>query len=217
MGPCDGRGSRVRNPFARKGRDEDLDLSGAHQVTFTEEPDATLWLIGPTEGRPADVWLPGATEILVESFGIDDQARSHELVSRMLTAVLDHAEHGLPYVWLRWPALDVTPVGLWFGMVQREGPEELEGFLTGADGDAVEPPVVETLEDSPEVTLRRGQMYRNAGSDELIGTVRYVVDQGHPEQLVVATAATWELGLFPQLVEDCDALMRTVRMTGRTR
>lgn len=207
----------MRNPFARKGRDEDLDFSGGQQVTFTQEPDASRWLIGPTEERPPEVWLPGATEILVESFGIADQPRSRELVGRMLTAVLDHAEHGLPYVWLRWPALDVTPVGLWFGTVQREGPEELEGFLTGADGDAVEQPVVETLEDSPEVTLRRGQMYRNAGSDELIGTVRYVVDQGEPDHLVVAMAATWELGMFPRLVEDCDTLMRTVRLTGRPR
>ncbi len=185
---------------------------GPHQVVLTEEPDPALWLVGPTDERPTEVWLPGATEVLVSSFGIADQARSRELVSRMLRVVLDHAEHGLPHLWLRWPDLETTPVALWFGIVGREGPAELEGFLAGVDGDAVEPPVVETLEDSPEVTLRRSQMYRTSTSGELIATVRYVVDQGYPDALVVATAATWELGLFPTVVDDCDAIVRATRL-----
>ena len=208
----------MRNPFARRDRDEDLDLQGGHTIEFTAEPDPRLWLIGPTEDRPPQQWLPAATEALVTDWGFGRRdAAAREMVGRMLAAVLEHSEHGLPYVWLRWPELDIAPVGLWFGIVARESPEEVEAFLTGADGDSVEQPVVETLDDFPDVTLRRGQMYRNAGSDELIGTVRYVLDQGHPEGLVVAVAATWELGLFPTLVEDCDAVLRGARMVPRRR
>lgn len=179
------------------------------------EPDPDVWFLGPTEHRPVDVWLPEAHELLLRIFEVDPQRTE---VADYLTAMLGRIGHqstddeALPYQLIRWLTLHEVPDVVSFGLVERDGQQSLiEDFLTGGNQpNVVEEPVVDEV-DGSDGRIRRALTYADDGV--LMIALRYVVDTGEPDAVVLVETAGRDLNTIVGLIDPLDDFARSVRLT----
>ena len=189
------------------------DPSPAYAVELVGDPDPSVWLVGPTEAYPFEAWLPEATEALARDFGFKRRdKKSRQTLSRMLEVLHRYAAPGLPHLFIHWTELRATPMALWVGLVGRDTPESLDGFLSGAEEDNLDGAVLETLEDDAERVLRRGRFHRHDETGAINHFVRYALDQRVADAVVLARSATGDLAAAERFVLDCDELLRSMRI-----
>lgn len=175
------------------------------------EPDPAVWLVGPDDDRPVDVWVPGATEALVRDFEItDDETR--RFVERVLERFAAAPASDLTERLLRWRDVGEDPFVMFLGMVDREewSADALEAYLHSDEEGLVEPALVSDV-DAPEgITVRRSIGY-SSHDDGIVAGVRYVVDAGDREVVALMHTATRVPGRLIEALDDFDDLARTVR------
>lgn len=170
---------------------------------LTVRPDPAVWFVGPDEERPFEVWLPEAVELLKSVFGV---GRRQTEVEHYLTLMLERigrpSDGPLPYRLVRWLDVAELPVVASFGMVPRE--DDLHEFLSVGDPSTVETPIVEDVPAPAGTTVRRAVSY---SSDEagLLVEVRYVVDTGDDEAVMLVLAGDRRPGAIVSVVDDLDA------------
>ncbi len=165
------------------------------------EPDPSLWFVGPTPERPVEQWLPAASELMAQVFEIPEgDTGRREFVAEMLGVIARSKASVLPYYVIAWEAIEDVPTILFLGQVDRHeevvlGVDPLPGeasdvaslWLAAADSILVEPTVVELVEASADTILHRALVYaHNTESNAVNVSVRYVVDTGDPECVVLA-------------------------------
>ena len=180
------------------------------------DPDPAVWLVGPTPPhRPYEEWLPGAVEVTSEGF----EAKSEEARSYIL-AVLERfgtdESMQLSEKMLRWRTITEVPLPFWFGMVPRDEvpPEDVEFFLAAENEPLVEPAMVDDVEARAGASLRRGLAY-STHPDGITVSVRYVLDDGHPDVMVLGYTAADAPGRLIAAFDDMEELLRTVEVKGR--
>lgn len=182
------------------------------------DPDPAIWLVGPTENRPAEQWLPGAVAALVGDWQLtrhDEQRFVQAVLARFAADTPSPLSERL----LRWPTIGEDPFPVFLGMVEREHwpEEELDAFLRGVGEGVVEPPLVTEVEAPEDVRIRRALVYSTDGSPAVVAAVRYVVDSGAASVLAMMHASTVEPGRLVEALDDLDDLARTVRASDRPR
>lgn len=172
--------------------------------------EESTFVIGPTEARPFDVWLPQAVELMKTVLGVRRRDRKAE---RYITEILARVGRPdiYPYCVFRWLDLGELPFRASFSMVAREE-ADAEDFLSAADSVPVEPPTVEEVPAPPGHTVRRSISYSEIGGG-LLAEVRYAVDTGHPEAVVWVHAATRTPGELVDALDDLDAFAASMRVT----
>jgi len=180
------------------------------------DPDPAVWLVGPTPPhRPYEEWLPGAVEVTSEGF----EAKSEEARS-YIRAVLERfgtdESMQLSEKMLRWRTITEVPLPFWFGMVPRDEvpPEDVEFFLAAENEPLVEPAMVDDVEARAGASLRRGLAY-STHPDGITVSVRYVLDDGHPDVVVLGYTAADAPGRLIAAFDDMEELLRTVEVKGR--
>lgn len=185
-------------------------MSGARLAV---QPDPAVWFIGPTEERPLDVWLPEAVELVKGVFGIGrKQAELEHYVTLMLERIGRPSDGPVPYRIVRWLDVQELPLVASFGMVAREvGEGDLQQFLSVGDATTVETPIVEDVTAPDGTTIRRAVSY---SSDEgaLLVEVRYIVDTGDDEAVLLLVAGDRRPGAIVAALDDLDAFARTARI-----
>lgn len=186
------------------------EVDPATEPTFDFDPDPGLWLVGPDASRPPEVWLPLAADAMLA--GVEPSPKRRDYVETMLRMIIERHPSPLPYVVLRWPGLETLPFPLYVGLSTLDGPDDAEElWLAGADEDVVEAPVITLLEDDPARRLRRSLVYGGGdGETGLIVGVRYVLSTAVPDVVFLAHGATNDPGEMMAILDDCDALVRTV-------
>lgn len=174
------------------------------------DPDPGLWLVGPNEARPADVWIKGAIEALVGDFEVKDK-ESRLYVSRVLERFAIDESSPLTERLLRWRNLLDDPFPVFLGMIEREHwhADQLEGYLRADDESLVEPAMIDSIDSPKGVTIRRSIAY-STYPDGVIAGVRYVIDTGARTVLAVMNTATAVPGQLIEALDDLDDLARTV-------
>lgn len=176
------------------------------------DPDPEVWLVGPTETRPVDEWIPAATELMVGAFGLtEEQQNARELVGEILASTARAHPSELAYYVLRWSHPAEVPLPLFIGMVPRDEVEDLDlRWLAGEGSLTVEQPVVDELVAPPGTTVRRSLPYSLAEDRTLVVGARYVVDTGHPEVLVFAHTASGDPSDVLKAQDDIEKFLATV-------
>ena len=192
-------------------------MSGPTGPFLDFDPDPAVWLVGPTEARPVEQWIPAATEVMVEVFGFTDaQRNARELVGEVLAATARAHPSGLAYYVLRWPSPGEVPLPLFIGMVPRDEVDEADTtWLEAEDGLLVEKPVVDELVAPPGTTVRRSLPYSLSEDRTIVVGARYVVDTGHPDVFVFAHTASGEPRAVLEAQEDIEKFLATVRVVDR--
>lgn len=187
---------------------------GAPDFELAYAPDAAVWLVGPDETRPADVWLPGATDALVTDFGVEDEEGREYVAAVLLRFVVDDSSP-LSDRLLRWRHLGDDPFPIHVGVVERAHwtADDLQAFVAFAGEDLVEPALVSDV-DAGAAPVRRGIGYSQADSGLVCG-VRYLVDSGDPDLVAVMMTATSRPGQLIEALSDFDDLARTVQVVRR--
>ncbi|MET0931143.1 MAG: hypothetical protein ABWX74_16605 [Aeromicrobium sp.] len=182
---------------------------GGFELLYTLDP--AVWLAGPDETRPVDVWLPGATAALVSDFGVTDE-QGRQYVETVLRRFAIDDSSPLTDRLLRWRHLDDDPFPLFVGVIERADwpAEDLAAFVGFETETVVEPPVVTDLDDVT-ASVRRGVGY-SQGEGSLVCGVRYVVDDGDPDLVTVMMTATSRPGQLIEALTDFDELARSVRV-----
>jgi len=176
--------------------------------------DGLPWVIGPTESRPFDAWLPEALAVMEQILQVPQgEPRMREYVEAVLRRVgRDDGEHPLPYRAVRWLSLPEPPFVVSFGLSRRGTEEEHDAFLAAVDSGPVEPPYVDPVEDVPAgTTVRRSVSYSPQGPGLLI-EARYLVDTGDPDAIALVQAATRDAGELVKARDDLDELARRMRV-----
>lgn len=176
--------------------------------------DGLPWVIGPTDNRPFDVWLPQALAVMEQLLEVPSgEPRMREYVEAVLRRVgQDDDTHPLPYRALRWVSLPEPPFVVSFGLSRRGTDEDHEAFLAATDSGPVEPPYVDPVEDAPAgTTIRRSVSYSQQGPGLLI-EARYLVDPGDPDAVGLMQAATRDAAELVKARDDLDELARRLRV-----
>lgn len=171
------------------------------------------WIIGPTEVRPYDEWLPQVREVMRQILDVpEDEPRLHDYLDAVLARFGAEDDHPLPYRMLRWLHLAEMPFIASFGLSQRGTDAQQEDFLRAVDAGPVEAPYIDELDDTaPGVTARRSVSYcDNEGGIAI--EVRYLVDTGHPEVVAIVHAVTRDPGDLTAARADLDAFVRRLRV-----
>jgi hypothetical protein len=172
-----------------------------------------VWLVGPTPARPAEAWVPAATEAKIANFGLAErETDARALVQDVLGLTARRHPSPLPCFVLRWRELHATPLTLFFGLVERDDRLACD-WVTSADALTVEPPVVDDLTAPEGVALRRSFAYGVDESGGSVVSVRYVVDTGHAEGFVLAHAASDSPAEILAARDDIEDFLRTVRVS----
>lgn len=191
-------------------------MSAHPPLELVYEPDPAVWLVGPTPPhRPYEEWLTGAVEVMVTGFeASSDEARSY--IHRVLERFGTDDSLQLSERMLRWRTITEIPLPFWFGMVPRDEvpPEDVEFFLSADNEPLVEPAMVDDVEARAGVSLRRGLAYSSA-ADGITVSVRYVLDDGHPDVVVLGYAAADVPGRLITAFDDLEGLLRGVAVRGR--
>ncbi|EFQ83086.1 hypothetical protein HMPREF0063_12295 [Aeromicrobium marinum DSM 15272] len=180
------------------------------------DADPSTWLIGPTEDRPYDRWLPAAVDVVCEDFEVED-AEGRDYVTQVLQVFGRDDDHPLTERLLRWRAVEDAPLPVRFGMVTRESwpAEDVEAYLRAEDLLVVEAPVVEAVEDVPDGRSVRRSLSYSLLDDELVVSLRYVVESpSSPSLLAVVHTASTHPNLMVEAVSDLDLLCRTLHARG---
>ena len=191
------------------------------------EPDPNVWFVGPTPERPVEAWLPAATELIAQVFEIPEgDTGRREFVAGMLGLIARSEASVLPYYVIAWEAIEDVPTILFLGQVDRGeevvlGTEPLPGepsdvaslWLAAADSILVEPTVVEVVEASGGTVIHRALVYaHNTESNAVNVSVRYVVDTGDPQSVVLAQSMGLSAkDVLPRL-DTFEDLLRTVTL-----
>ncbi|MET0931323.1 MAG: hypothetical protein ABWX74_17515 [Aeromicrobium sp.] len=181
------------------------------------QPDPHLWIVGPTEERPAEEWVPGATQAIVQDFGIvDDETRQY--VERVLATFAAATPTELTERLLRWRNIADDPFVLYLGMVDRAEwtADDLTAYLHSDREGLVEPAVVTDVTAPDGVTVRRSIGY-SSHPEGVVAGVRYVIDSGSPHVVALMHTATRVPGLLIEALPDLDDLARTVRAADTSR
>lgn len=170
----------------------------------------STFVIGPTEARPFDTWLPQAVELTKTVLGV---RRSDRKAERYIIDILARVGQPdiFPYSVFRWVDLGELPFRASFSMVAREE-ADAEDFLSAVDSVPVEPPTVEELPAPPGHTVRRSISYSDIGGG-ILAEVRYAVDTGHPEAVVWIQGGTRTPGELADALDDLDAFAASMRVT----
>lgn len=179
--------------------------------------DDLPWVIGPTEDRPLDDWLPGAVELMMRQFAPPRRKRERvrEYVTAMLTRVGRPGDDMLPYLIFRWPDPARPPDVAFFGLVGRDE-EAADDFLAARETSPVETPLVEQVPAPPGVSVRRAVSYGRPDS-ALFVQVRYVVDSSHPDAVVYAQSGSRTPGAVIDHLDDLDAVVGRMSVAGAVR
>ena len=175
--------------------------------------DRLPWIIGPTEQRPLEEWLPEAVTLMKEVFGVGrKQLEVENYLAAMLERIGREEDERLPYQLIRWLDLRELPFVASFGMAERAGDEMIEEFLRSSDLGPVEPPVVEQLPAPAGSSIRRAITYSQPDAGVFV-EVRYVVDTGHPEAVALLHAGSRSPAEVMAALEDLDAAAATLRVS----
>lgn len=179
------------------------------------DPDPAVWIVGPTPDRPTEVWLPAATEVKAEFFGLGpEQTAARETVRDVLGSTARRHPSPLPYFLMRWREMHAVPVTVFLGLVDRtEDPELPTQWLDAADALPLEPPVVDTVATTSGAQVRRSLVYALDEDASIIVSLRYLVDTGHPAAFLLAHAASDVAAEMLEARDDLDALMATVTIS----
>lgn len=176
--------------------------------------DPSLWLIGPTPDRPYDVWLPGAVDALCASFELtDEQEHERGVVEAVLGSTARQHPSPLPLFVLRWPTVTETPLAVFLGLMERDPSDLAARWLGHEDLEPVEAPVVESLDAGPGTSLHRSLGYGVDANNGVVVSVRYAVDDGRPDALVLAHAVSDVPREVLAAMDDIEAMLRTVTVT----
>lgn len=178
--------------------------------------DDLPWVVGPTEARPFDVWLPEAVALMMRQFAPPRRKRKQvrEYVTAMLTRVGRPDDDMLPYLLFRWPDPARPPDVAFFGLVGRDD-EAARDFLAAAETSPVEAPVVEQVLAQAGVSVRRAVSYGRPDT-ALFVQVRYVVDDAHPEAVVYVQSGGRGPGTVLDHLADLDAVVVRMGVAGAT-
>lgn len=174
------------------------------------DPDPSVWLVGPTEQRPLEQWVPGAVDVLASDFEISDP-ELRRYVNRVLERFASDESSPLTDRLMRWRSLGDTPFVLFLGMIDRAewSDAQIEGFLT-AEGEAlVEPAIVTDVESTIGTIIRRSIAYITY-PEGLVAGVRYVIQGRATEAAVVMHSSTRIPGNLIEALGDVDVLAGTV-------
>ena len=175
------------------------------------DPDPSLWLIGPTPDRAADVWLPGAVDALCATFELSpEQEHARGVVEAVLGSTARQHPSPLPLFLLRWPAVTETPLAVFLGLMERDPSDLAARWLGQEDLGAVETPVVEALSADPGTSFHRSLGYGVDENNGVVVSVRYAVDAGRRDALVLAHAVSDVPGDILAAMDDIEELLRTV-------
>ncbi|TNC33107.1 hypothetical protein [Mumia zhuanghuii] len=179
------------------------------------DPDPTVWLVGPTENRPPEQWLPGAVAALVGDWQLTG-SEEQRFVEAVLTRFAADSPSPLTERLLRWPTIHEDPFPAFLGMVDRAHwpEEELDAFLRAEGEPVVEPPLISEIEAPEGVRIRRALVYSTDGSPAVIAAVRYVVETGDSYPIAMLHASTPQPGRLVEALPDLDDLALTVRVHG---
>lgn len=178
------------------------------------DPDPHLWLVGPTDSRPVDDWIPGAVDAVIEDFCATETAEV-EVIVRVLQKFAHDQSSLLTERLLRWRNLHDDPFPVQMGMIERaQWPDyELEAFLASTDEPVVEPAIVQDVECKEGMRIRRGIAY-SSDDGVLVAAARYVIESPSKTMLAVLHTATDVPGQLIEALDDLDNLARTVDVRG---
>lgn len=186
---------------------------GSEGVSFDFDLDPALWLVGPTPERPAPRWLPGAVEVLAESFGLDADDQRREAVQAILSVTVRKHPSPLPWFVLLWEDFERVPVVVFYGLVDRALDDDVAGaWLTERAEAAVEAPLVEDVAVAEADSCRRSIIYQNHGGDSVTIDVRWALDTGHPDAVVLAHCASTVGAEVFRAIEPFEDVLRSVRL-----
>jgi hypothetical protein len=176
------------------------------------DPDPAVWFVGPTDARPFEVWLPEAVDLVKGVFEIGpEQAEKEQYVTLVLERIGQPSESPLPYRVVRWLDLQTLPLLASFGMVERsDAVREIEEFLSAVE-EAVETPIVEDVPGPDGLTIRRAVSYSDVEGGLLV-QVRYVVDTGDDEVVLLVLAGARSPGAIVSALDDLDTFVRTAQI-----
>lgn len=179
------------------------------------DPDPAVWLFGPTPARPVEEWIPEATAAKSAYFGLaEDDVRLRGHVQDVLASTARRHPSPLPWFVLRWTAIDEVPLVVFFGLAELADGEDLVAAWLGAeDAPTVESPIVEPVEAPEGMTLQRSLAFSVDGEGQVVAGLRYVVETGRTDCVVLAHAASDVPREVMQAMPDVEALLRTVRIT----
>ena len=179
------------------------------------DPDPSAWLVGPTEARPLEAWLPAAVEVTLDSFAVaPDQRPRVAPVVELILGDLARFESPFPYVVIRWRDLHDLPLPLFLGMLDRtDANAHLAGWLGAADLPVVEEPLQEDLVAPDGVRIRRSLPYSADESGQVVVGARFVVDTSHPDAVVLAHTASFSPTEVLKAQDDIVALLATVTVS----
>jgi hypothetical protein len=175
------------------------------------DPDPHRWIVGPTENRFGDAWVSGATEALVQDFGVvDDESRQY--VKRVLETFAAAEVSDLTDRLLRWRDVADDPFVIFVGMVDRAEwtADDLAAYLHSEEEGLVEPAVVTEVESTADLAISRSIGY-SSHPEGVVAGVRYVIDSGADQVVALMHTATRVPGLLIEALPDLDDLARTVR------
>jgi len=184
----------------------------SHATELRYDPDPAVWLVGPDENRPPEVWVPGAVEAVVSDFSVTEK-ETEQYVERVLETFARSAGPPLTERLLRWRNINDDPFVTFLGMIEREhwSDDDLDAYLRSEEEAPVEPPVVEDVEAPGGRSIRRGIAYTSHPDGVVVG-VRYVIENGVPDLLAVMQTATRRPGQLIEALDDFDDLARTVHV-----
>lgn len=176
------------------------------EVVLESRADPLLWFPGPTRALPAEQWLPAAREF-VELTVPGAEGRSDEVADQLADSLAPAPARAtdldLPWLFLHWRDARRAPVAVRLGVARRT---EGDAFAAWSSEHG-ERPVVEQL---PDGAGRRVTTHlREEGAD--VYELRYVVEAGHPDLVVVALSRSRSTALFG-LAAHLDRLAGTFRL-----
>jgi len=172
------------------------------------------WILGPTDSRPPEQWLPEVVELLLETFQPPAEEREGwiDYLARMMARIAQVDDDMLHYRVFRWEDPEVAPVVASFGLAERPADDELDELLTVTDLRLVEPPVVEEV-GGPEV--RRALSYSTPeGGGPVYVELKYVVDRGHPDVLAMIQAGLRDPRDLATVIPQLDEMATSMRLVG---
>ncbi len=170
------------------------------------------WILGPTDARPPEQWLPEVVELLLETFQppADQRDAWADYVARMMARIAQVDDDMLPYRVFRWEDPQVAPVVASFGLAERPADDELAELLAATDLRVVEAPVVEEV-GSPEV--RRALSYSTPeGGGPVFIELKYLVDRGHPGVVAMIQAGLRDPRDLATVVPQLDEMACSMRL-----
>lgn len=179
------------------------------------------WVLGPTDSRPAEQWLPEAHALFLRLLDLegerDDERRA--TLTTYVRKVLDRVaapDGALPYRIVRWLSIDEPPLVASFGISESGDDAAYDAFLGALDSGPVEPAVIEDLGAPPGIRIRRGLAYSQPDTAVFV-ELRYLVQFNHTDEVVLLTVGARSPVQIAQAQPELDALVATMRLSTEDR